>query len=834
MRFTLSSVLAVLLSASFCVAVENAATVPANSDPTYQALRHIAVAGGAYSVNQLTLKRDAGKFIFKSGTFYLLSPVNGKTTGAVFVGDGEFTLDPPTAAERHSLSYLTHSPEFSESFSEMVLRFTDDSEQEIKKNATPANTSYNGGYFEDIRGALKGKLHYNLDARILEDVLSERTGGLFVAFIRGKNYSSKMIYVVDPFGADAFLDEPVAPDEVALVTYDDNLTGVWTAFRSSSATAANNNEIHIDQQKLNTQIDKGAYLNGDAATSFTAQTDGVRVVPFDLFDGLGDREGLRAEVAGLGGSLRVKSVSDASGAPLAFIQEEKGNDPQFFVILPAALHKGESATVRVIYGGKDAVMKTGEGNYYPVAREDWYPNVINFSLGNYAMYDMTFRVPKGMTFIATGSMVDQSTEGDWSISHWKTDVPMTVAGFNFGKFKHDEAKLDKESFTVDSYANEDDPDFVKALKHYAEGNGQFGGSMLGNGEAEGAGLGSLGLMDTTQMMKKALSEGQLSVKIYTDYFGPSSYHHVAISQQTAVNYGQSWPELVYLPITSFFDETTRHQLGMGNADTRGYFRVVGPHEVAHQWWGHTVGFGSYRDQWMSEGFADFSASLFLQNVYGMAKFREFWDDERWLLTTADAQGVRGADVPVVMGYRAANSKTGWGLPREVIYPKGAYILHMIRMMMFDQKTGDEAFKAMMHDFVETYRNKPATTEDFKAMVEKHMTPAMDLDGNHKMDWFFNEFVYGTALPHYHVESSFTNSDKGMVMNLKVVQSGVDQNFKMLVPLYIEFPKDKVVRFGSARIMGNNTIQQQIPIGHVPETPQKAVVNYLNDVLSVND
>jgi aminopeptidase N len=35
---------------------------------------------------------------------------------------------------------------------------------------------------------------------------------------------------------------------------------------------------------------------------------------------------------------------------------------------------------------------------------------------------------------------------------------------------------------------------------------------------------------------------------------------------------------------------------------------VTPHEVAHQWWGQEVGFDSYRDQWMSEGFANFSVA----------------------------------------------------------------------------------------------------------------------------------------------------------------------------------------------------------------------------------
>ncbi len=82
------------------------------------------------------------------------------------------------------------------------------------------------------------------------------------------------------------------------------------------------------------------------------------------------------------------------------------------------------------------------------------------------------------------------------------------------------------------------------------------------------------------------------------------------------------------------------------------------------------------------------------------------------------------------------------------------------MMMWTHKEGDTDFKAMMHDFVKTYWLKPATTEDFKAMVEKHMTPGMDLDRNHKMDWFFNEYVYGTELPVYHFEGQTTDGADG--------------------------------------------------------------------------
>jgi aminopeptidase N len=58
---------------------------------------------------------------------------------------------------------------------------------------------------------------------------------------------------------------------------------------------------------------------------------------------------------------------------------------------------------------------------------------------------------------------------------------------------------------------------------------------------------------------------------------------------------------------------------------------------------------------------------------------------------------------------------------------------MLACVNRSNKTGDERFKATMQDFVQAYTGKAATTEDFKAMVEKHMTPDMDLEGNHRMD-----------------------------------------------------------------------------------------------------
>src|ERR1019366_2916187 len=84
-------------------------------------------------------------------------------------------------------------------------------------------------------------------------------------------------------------------------------------------------------------------------------------------------------------------------------------------------------TLTTTYGGKEAVSNEGNGNYFPVARENWYPNDPGASFGEYALYDMTLRIPKGMKMAATGVLVSESNEGGRNVTVWKSESPQTVA-----------------------------------------------------------------------------------------------------------------------------------------------------------------------------------------------------------------------------------------------------------------------------------------------------------------------------------------------------------------------------------------------------------------------
>ncbi len=187
------------------VALTSSAQTPAalgpNSDPVYQQLRNIGMGSEAVTVKDFELKRDAATFHL-NGYVCFVAPVNGKVTGAVFVGDGKMVIDPPIPMEKSSLKLLTKSDEFVEQYEHLVLRFTDSTYEEIKKAGT-AGGSCDAGLLHDSQNAMRHShfMKYNLDARILQDVLSAEPGGLFVAFVHGKKYNGKEIYFVDPHGA---------------------------------------------------------------------------------------------------------------------------------------------------------------------------------------------------------------------------------------------------------------------------------------------------------------------------------------------------------------------------------------------------------------------------------------------------------------------------------------------------------------------------------------------------------------------------------------------------------------------------------------------------------
>lgn len=788
---------------------------PAPSAPelaAYTALRTVALSGESCSVANVVLRRDAGVFTLKSGELHFVAPVEGRVTAAVFLGDGELTMTPPLECEKKSLAIYTKMPSIAEPFTEAVFRFSDETWAELKESEQ-ATFSTNGQQAARAGDVLRDHVKYlretlglNFELRTFSDLYSKEKErhGYFAAFIKGKTFP-KLVYLMDPRGIDQF-----APEQVMLASFDNATFGFWSSFpmqTPAGATALKDSRtFDIRQHDISAAID-GTILTATDKVTLRGVRSGVRVLPFQLFS-----------------RLRLSKVTDAAGASIPFIQQSKEEGNDIGVVLPAILPTDADTVLTFEYAGPDAVIDAGNNNFIlnPGARSTWYPNNGSTAFGDRALFRMAFRVSDKLTIVGTGALSEPETaEAGQRISKWTSGtLELAVSGFNLGKFKRQDQADAEAGYTIEFYANTTLPDELRRVQIAIE-------AAEARGEQTGT---TLGAISTTAMANTALADTQNATRIYNAYFGKLPYSRIAITQQPAGNFGQAWPTLVYMPYTAFLDTTIRTQL-LGTSGVNTFFQYVGPHEVAHQWWGHVVGWESYRDQWMSEGFAEFSASLWVERLKGPQKFAEFWEAHRKQVVQPSraTEGKAPYTIgPVTQGFRLSSGKTG-GAYQYLVYPKGAYILHMLRMLMFDPKTGDAAFQAMMKDFIQTHYNTDVSTDDFHRIVAKHITPSMNLDGTGRMDWFFNQWIYGTDVPTYTFEYSLRDEGGKTVIAGKVTQSGVSDTFRMQVPIYLDFGKGWM-RLGTLPMTGNSSKDFTVPL---PQKPKRATINALSDVLYVN-
>ncbi len=222
------------------------------------------------------------------------------------------------------------------------------------------------------------------------------------------------------------------------------------------------------------------------------------------------------------------------------------------------------------------------------------------------------------------------------------------------------------------------------------------------------------------------------------------------------------------------------------------------HEIAHQWWGNLLGWQTYHDQWLSEGLASYAAALFLaQGKDGNRQFRDLLHIYKGDLLAKTSEGATvESGGPIWLGQRLSSSLDPEGYS-NIVYKKACWVLHMLRGLMTDPKTGSDArFFRMLRDFVTQYQGQAVSTEDFIHHAEKYMTPESDLEQNHKLDWFFNEWVYDTGIPAYTLKTEVRALATGSyVVQGTITQSDVSEDFEMPVRVVALYARDKRVTLG---------------------------------------
>lgn len=732
-----------------------------------------------YHIRDITIRRDVASISFNRGTIAFLEPVKGKVTGAVFIGSGEIVAIPPDAVEKQQVHKFTGSPVLNEPFAAAFFRFTDNTYDEIVKayrdHAAEDVTEDDAAQFlpwDRILTDRSGILNY----RILSDYIGTPKP-MFFAELNG-----------DKAGWFDIVYDPRFAEEVAVmkVLEQNNSVNVdiWTSFNKRGETrdldaAARENKLPLDvfAYDIDASIALSTQLEAKTTVRARARTDGDRVVSLDLSR-----------------FLRVSSVTLENGQPVQFFQHVNMSEEEIrrstlnsvVLVLPEPTRNGQEITLKFTYAG-DVIEKRGTGIFYVGERGLWYPN-----LGNYdrARFNLTFHFPAIYSLVATGKKTKEWEESGQRHSTWISDQEFPVAGFNLGDF----TILSDEAGPVPIYVGVNND--VETIYREVASRRALQREMALRAAATLGRRGQIGgdtaaispdpnVFSTRGLAENILKGVRETLSFFIDKFGPYPYSQLTVSQ-FPVNYSQGWPSLLYVSTLSFFTKEQRDKLGLSSESDFMRTEMVRAHEIAHQWFGNKVGWNTYHDQWISEAFANYAGAMFIEHKYKEStRLREILEDaRRRLLEKAPDGNIYDSVGPIWLGQRLATSAIPQGYA-EATYAKGTWIVHMLRAMMRSEgQNPDDAFIKMIREFLNR-DSATVSTWDLKRAAEKYMSRSMDLRGDRKLDWFFDEWILGTGIPTYSLDYKVNLESRGFAIEGRITQSDVPDTFIMPIPVYAD-------------------------------------------------
>lgn len=206
------------------------------------------------------------------------------------------------------------------------------------------------------------------------------------------------------------------------------------------------------------------------------------------------------------------------------------------------------------------------------------------------------------------------------------------------------------------------------------------------------------------------------------------------------------------------------------------------HELFHQWFGDYVTCESWSNLVLNEGFANYGQYLWRQYYYGNDAADEAnYNNIRAYLGNSDNEK---KDV-VRFNYDDAED-----LFDDISYQKGGSILHMLKHCI-----GDSAFFKGLNVYLVKNKFKPVEVHDLRLAFE-------EVTG-YDLNWFFNEWFYGSGHPKADISYSYDETDKKVTVIVEQKQEGkvftcpvnidvYDNNQKTTYPVWLRSAKDTFV------------------------------------------
>jgi hypothetical protein len=764
----------VLLALSSLAAAQAKTPSGGPAESLYLRLRSVGLdQSHVYRIRHTDLVRGSVRISLDDGTIAFTEEAGGHITGALFQGDGEILVLPPNTVERASLALFTGAAILEERFSLAYFRFNDDLYSDLKNSLRDTNEG--GGFADEFTGLAVSLAESDALRLLISFRNADKTKSddhFLHAYIEGQRLGTFEVRY------DSLLPEPISLGQHKKVGNTDYYD-VWASFaqnkhpeeeRDPDTGLLSTQDFEITQFKITSEITPPTELSSTAALSLSPKRSGGRLLLFELSR-----------------LLQVQSVEE-NGNPVEFIHNQavegshlarRGND-WLVVFLPAAMEVAVPIQLKIRYSGS-VISEAANGLLYVGERGNWYPN-IGFTMSS---FDMEFRYPLEWTLVAVGKRTEQRTEADRQISHWVTERKVPVAGFNLGKYSRTVAHV--AGIELETYAT---PSVEKGLLAEETEPLPLPPSIRGPQPLPPALLSRTIAPSPSRNLQMVSNEASKALEFYSQNFGPYPYSRLMLTQIPGST-SQGWPGLIFLSSYAFLNPSELEQLEHNPVERLEIQQLIA-HETAHQWWGDLVTFTGYRDQWVMEALANYSSMMLLEskNPLQFRKLMQKYRDQLLLKGTQDEPLMDAG--PVTLGLRLSSSKFP-NAYEAISYGRGTWMFHMLRTMLRDAepassrqrtKASDELFLRALRELRKQYEGRPVTTTQLLAVFEAQLPKPLWYEGRKSLDWFFDSWLSGTAVPSFELHDVKITEKAGAAwVTGTIIQDDAPESLVTSIPVY---------------------------------------------------
>jgi aminopeptidase N len=229
-------------------------------------------------------------------------------------------------------------------------------------------------------------------------------------------------------------------------------------------------------------------------------------------------------------------------------------------------------------------------------------------------------------------------------------------------------------------------------------------------------------------------------------------------------------------------------------------------EIAYQWWGQSVGLKSFDDAWLSQGLAEWSAFAFRESTLSAGGLDAAQREQQERALTFE-QTASIARAPSALDDQSAAYQS-------IVFYKGSMVFRMLR-----ETIGRENFDRLLATFLESYKGKNASIDDFEKLADKI--------SQENLRYFFAQWVEGTGVPEFTVDYQIIRTREGKFRTRGTVKQNLE-SLRMPVDLLLRAEGDNQTK--TVRIEGRSEDFDFESNGQ----PIEVVVDPNNKILRMSD